>query len=1354
MNQLLFMGRGNAAAKEQAAMRNKLTRQLDAFGAGDAVTGVESTMESPRTLDSSGAALLADVRALEGCAPTPRANGSVGPVLGTARTPGSASSLGRQSVPTPGSGLRRGAREGNGDILQLLGNIEDHIPHSETVAGVSIRGDDADRPSITEQAKPEERTREVPKPPPEVAKPAPEVAKPQPEAAKKSEPAEFQCDDDFDDFDLEAFAETEQLAIANKRKETAAAAAAALTTSHEVSAKDAEKERKAELERLARVEAEGRALNAWKVESVGWSPDHSLEVVAKVCKTEEGEPDVRTLRLHDMWAESKIRPGDLIRLVAPHARSGPPINLGDPGKGFDVSAPIDVTQHSGQLLVIHPSHLVNSTAVGGSIDCLRRTMLQAVVPEVGGAQHAQAAMLGTLAHELSEASLFAAAFNTGPGAKGFFKHSAELVDASADRLFLSGTTEKEALDRLRYVGPGVHKWTRQLVKHPAQPGMANPGGGGGSAGPGVECRVLASGAHRSDGLVAVTKMVEAEETIWAPTLGLRGVIDAVAVGKLDEVGADGKRMVSSGMVPVELKTGYWREPREHGAQLTLYTLMLGERYGTRVPWGLLHYTRHPGGGARDKKDDETVAIRPGPVDLAYLMHRRNMIATAMRPKGGTEIEEGEVTLAGGTLPPIEQCRSTCERCFVKETCYAVNAALEGGSKKLQNPELVEFSQELAGHITDAHATELARWLRLIDMESASMSARRATPWMPVEEVRKRGGFAMDGFALRHVPRDDGIERSQGRQYLYALETGFVDKCDGDSSVDTDGSFAPQHWDGADDSLAAALRPGDRLVLSRQKGAVVVGRVILADVKERKRGVHLEVEMERPVRTTGPGAALPTELWRIDRDDGGSTMAGRLRAAVLGVFQSRDPRADTLRARIFDLKPPQFDKAEAAAAMRSLSPAASTVVAALNEEQRGAVEHILAARDYALVVGLPGAGKSATLAATVKALVDMGKSVLITSHTHNAVDNILTRLPEVGVDDFLRVGGEDGKCAPKVEAYLPGGERHRANTSTELGDLANRARVVGATCYAAANNPMITRRESKGKGSGADGYFDVVLVDEAGQMTTPASLAPLLLGGVFVLVGDPHQLPPLVQSKEAERLGLGVSLLQRLSEAHGDISVVELRTQYRMADELAKFSNVLSYSGKLRAATAEVANRTLIAPVPAPTDFPEWLRVATDPMRRVVFLDTSSVGAAAFEREGAKPDNEYERGIVTRVLRGLRARGAAPTDCAVLSPYNAQVDAMARDLASSDDLQEVEALTIDRAQGRDVECVVISFVRANERRETGGLLSNRRRLNVALTRARSKLIIVGNAETLKGSHEMQQVMGICTANAWVTRLQGT
>ena len=147
-------------------------------------------------------------------------------------------------------------------------------------------------------------------------------------------------------------------------------------------------------------------------------------------------------------------------------------------------------------------------------------------------------------------------------------------------------------------------------------------------------------------------MVDAEETVWAPRLGLRGVVDAVAVGKLESKlesgvpngGANGtvpSRSVSSGIVPVELKTGYWRSPVEHGAQLSLYTLMLSERYKQRVPFGLLHYTRHPGGAggaagapSRNKKDDETLAIRPGKRDLAFLMLRRNALAGALNTNRG------------------------------------------------------------------------------------------------------------------------------------------------------------------------------------------------------------------------------------------------------------------------------------------------------------------------------------------------------------------------------------------------------------------------------------------------------------------------------------------------------------------------------------------------------------------------------------------------------------------------------------------------------------------------------------------------------------------------------------------------
>ena len=189
--------------------------------------------------------------------------------------------------------------------------------------------------------------------------------------------------------------------------------------------------------------------------------------------------------------------------------------------------------------------------------------------------------------------------------------------------------------------------------------------------------------------------------------------------------------------------------------------------------------------------------------------------------------------------------------------------------------------------------------------------------------------------------------------------------------------------------------------------------------------------------------------------------------------------------------------------------------------RAAVKHVLAARDYAIVAGLPGAGKSATLAATVRALVDLGKSVLITSHTHNAVDNILERLPRVGVDEYLRVGGEEGKASAETATNTPGGERHRAKTVTELAKLADAARVVGATCYAVANNPMIIRRRStratvasfrrrpgwtlRRRAGGRGGSDDAALVGAAASSRV----------GVRARRG-PAPVAPLVQSKRAQR----------------------------------------------------------------------------------------------------------------------------------------------------------------------------------------------------------------------------------------------
>jgi len=1563
VHQLLRLGRGSAAAMQQAKAREDTRRrvceQLDTWDEraradGDGARASGGDAERPRSPSNVAAAalLLSDVQAM--CAEpagTPGSTGrpSVGPA-GPAGPEGPAGPGTGAARRTPGeTPPRRDARNAAGRETAAMRGAEARRANDDATrpSGIGPEPGRTHASALTDEVPPGLAGRAAPSTQP---RPTARERGPSPAPPEKTNKTPFECDWGDDgpdaDFDLAAAAAAAEAAhrarggckagglggletapttraggggggssdrdVAPPRdggavfahdapndaaKENDVSHADLDFSSRFASAETARREREA---REWRVEAEGAALGAFRVLSVA-RVDGRLDLRVRPCGDAEARgaaetgadfdraatgrrsANERTIRCHDAWAETHALPGDLCLVASPFNASKRTAR--DAFEDLDGDGDvIDITLDGDDLLVMHPGTLVNSTAVGGSMQCLRRTVLQTVVPDGGGGDHSQAAMLGTLSHDLCEGSLMAAAFNTGPGAIGFYKHAERIVRDNASRLFAAGVSEKEALERLRFVGPGAHKWSRSLVRRCA------PSGGfglGAPAPPGVGCEVLDGPGRRSRGNVVLTKMVDAEETVWAPRLGLRGVVDAVAVGKLESGapngGANGtvpSRSVSSGIVPVELKTGYWRSPVEHGAQLSLYTLMLSERYKQRVPFGLLHYTRHPGGAggaagapSRNKKDDETLAIRPGKRDLAFLMLRRNALAGALNTNRGGAYASPAVGVTGaetdgsaaktdgsagapfalGALPPMEQCRSECERCFVRDACLTVNAALEGGAERHADPAIAALSRETVGHITPALAKELRRWLGLVDMEAAASAARRATPWMPVEDVRRRGAFAVAGLRLapsktfaevcsaegtdlrfgsnsrRYDLSEDedvragsdeardggGMNATAPRPFVYKLYLPQAPELSPASFGEEKHPTVPDTGEGEGEaSVLATLRAGDRLVLSRERGGVVVGRVIVLDVAaeaaphERSRGVAyaaaVRVESERAVRFEGPGAATDADTWRVDRDDGGGTMSGRARAALVDAFASTEARAAALRRRLFDLAPPAFDFGAADAALRGLSPEATAVVAALNDEQRAAVRAALAARDYALIQGFPGAGKSATLAAIVRALVDTGKSVLVTSHTHGAVDNVLERLPGVGVDDGIaRAGGEGGKASAFAAAFCPGGAKHAARSVEELRRLADTARVVGATCYAAANHPLIARRrarrdkplaassapETKKEPEPETGAFDVVLVDEAGQMTLPASVPALLRGAVYVLVGDPQQLPPLVQSERAAAAGLATSPMQTLADAH-PAAVFALRAQYRMADDLAKISNVISYRGCMRAANDEVATRVMrsllvnpetdvlraFASSPAgldPRDSP-WLVAASDPARRVVFLDTSDCGARAFEtstegttREGkagpargSKHVNAHERGIVTRVLAALRARGAAPGSCAVLSPYNSQVDALASDLRRHEAAtpqteppipEGVEALTIDRAQGRDVDCVVLSFCRANAARDAGRLLADKRRLNVALTRARSKLVLVGHGDTLRASPVLSQVLGVVLENGWMFHL---
>jgi len=274
------------------------------------------------------------------------------------------------------------------------------------------------------------------------------------------------------------------------------------------------------------------------------------------------------------------------------------------------------------------------------------------------------------------------------------------------------------------------------------------------------------------------------------------------------------------------------------------------------------------------------------------------------------------------------------------------------------------------------------------------------------------------------------------------------------------------------------------------------------------------------------------------------------------------------------------------------------------------------------------------------------------------------------------------------------------------ELAN-AQVVAATTASCGSRAV---REQA---------FDVAIIDEAGQLTEPGTLAAINRADRFVLVGDHHQLPPVVRADGESRnetdgptgdeprgSDLQTSLFERLIEQAPEAGVL-LDRQYRMAQRVQSFSSREFYDGKLRPATAEQAGQTLADIGVATADLPPELR------EQVTFVDPDGT------QLGNRNPTEADR--VAEIVESYVAAGVARSDIGVIAPFRAQVAELSRRLP------ETTVDTVDRFQGSAKEVIVISFV------ATGGfdgpIFEDTRRTNVALTRAKRALVLVGDAETL-------------------------
>ena len=382
----------------------------------------------------------------------------------------------------------------------------------------------------------------------------------------------------------------------------------------------------------------------------------------------------------------------------------------------------------------------------------------------------------------------------------------------------------------------------------------------------------------------------------------------------------------------------------------------------------------------------------------------------------------------------------------------------------------------------------------------------------------------------------------------------------------------------------------------------------------------------------------------------------------------------------------------------------------NAAQNEAVQLAVGAADFALVHGPPGTGKTYTLAQIVRTLVDGGERVLLSAFTNRAVDNAVEALVEQGFTDIVRVGTESG-----VREDIQRFRLSQAGDPDELADTLEDASVVAATT--ASCGSRILREDD----------FDVAVVDEAGQLTEPGTLAATTLAERFVLVGDHKQLPPVVQAEDTggastsepsvgdapEDTGDGAaelsrSLFERLIEAHPEAGVL-LDRQYRMAQRIQAFPSRAFYGGQLRPATGAVAAQRIddLDGV-ALSDLPERFR------DRVAFVDPD--GAARGNTNPAEAD------AVADVVETFAAAGVQRADIGVIAPYRAQVAAINQRVPES-----VAVDTVDRFQGSSKEVVIVSFVATGSLE--GPIFEDYRRINVALTRAKKSLVLVGDAGAL-------------------------
>ena len=758
-----------------------------------------------------------------------------------------------------------------------------------------------------------------------------------------------------------------------------------------------------------------------------------------------------------------------------------------------------------------------------------------------------------------------------------------------------------------------------------------------------------------------------EQTLISERYGLKGRADAVRRG-----------------APVELKTGKNTnsEPRfQDKVQVACYALLLGEREAQRASDRSSEAGRERSmspevSGEERPANGQSPRERGEPPDTGTLLYTKNA-ALDRNEESGDLSPAKDFSLNDGLLDYVLRERNHLAAMAVAgeiptgyEADATCNYCFEQDTCMVVSGRLDQESKagQIGEAIPEGEREYFDRFYRAIEAERGAVHDEYAKLWTQT-----------------------ATERADADRALIDLEPA------GETEVDGRWELRARCSD-----PVSKIRAGDVVLAS--DGHPVRGNAEMARV----------IEMGEEIVVT---ADEPVELRRLDvyhSEIGADRMLTALHDALLAGDESQK---DVL----FDRRDPAFREIE------------ETFIDN-NPAQDRAVRRTVGAEDCALIHGPPGTGKTYTIARTVRALIERGERVLLSAFTNRAVDNALDALCDQGFDEFVRVGTEHG-VREDIQKYRLESRGDPDERAAELRE----ASVVAATTASCGSRIM------------REGGFDVAVIDEASQLTEPASLAAVALADRFVLVGDHQQLPPVVQSADAAGTvetaehsddsaddgtggattatdGSGVvagetmdgaggaapgvadlsrSLFERLIETHPDAAVL-LDTQYRMAQRIQAFPSREFYDGRLRPASPAVAAQHVSdLPGVAADTLPDHLQ------ERVAFIDPDGTAE--------QKTNPAEVEAVAETVAAYAAAGVARADIGVIAPFRAQAAAIRRAVP------DVTIDTVDRFQGSAKEVIIVSFVATGDL--DSPIFEDFRRVNVALTRAKKALVLVGDRDAL-------------------------